>query len=577
MANKIMPIWKIAVLGLVLSFSVLLPGCNPPPQDGSGIVAEPLFGLVLDGRVANALVWVDRNNNGKLDNFEPNARTDKNGFFSHSGTDPNAEDFVNYCNLPSTDVRLRHCLRYGSSQSNVRIMVQGGIDLDTGEPLSGIMVLSDDLESLRDGERPIPIISPLTTLVASLNDPSQLILLRDALFSDADDEWLRRDFSQLTSLTSSSENLTATDAEMLTTGILILKLRELVFSLESDGFDRNSKQAQDAFLGAMIATLALNSSSPWSDWGFVELLSVLGFYEESVQSLRNSDSLPIDINQISGSISLSINQTRSILNQVDQLSDSDRNKLSASERSNRTKVILRTAKIIHEINLTSIETDTFNTRKDKATATAAYFTDPNNLAALQLAITGNDVSLSSLARDLAIADLDSLDLEREVANHTIQPLPEDTQWANTWRVFLPVNYTDELSDGSFIAIYLTGRPSFYEPIPRNGTVSACVNGSLIDDNTNSVEDRFINGSWLVLGKAQSGRIALSLSSGALQQSGTLQTRSDSEFVLETIEDNKRYTERVILQETPYLSSFEAPQNQSDCVALGNAIRSGLQL
>lgn len=542
---------------LALSCAALLVGCNPAPQDGLGQLAEPLFGLVIDGRIANGLVWVDRNNNGKLDlNFEPYAYTDENGFFSRS------EEGLNYCGLPSSNPQLRHCLRYDSAQGNARIMVSGGIDLFTGEPLKGVMVLTEDLRSLRANNRPTPVISPLTTLVASLEDPNQLDLLRAALFEDADENWLTRDFSKLTDPNELDENDPARrNPEMLATGIMILKLRDLVFSLEDSSFDRNSKQAQDNLLATIFASLNLTTSADqvgWNimgSWGNFEK-----FYDEYLNNtiaLRNNETLNFDRAELEkGFIRL-----ESSVSAITRYTSCDILFSICLER------IGKIAEVVHQLNRTAIANATAEADRDRAIATAEYFADPDNLDKLLDAISDNDVALSSLAQDLMKADdLADTNLDTLVSNNTIASLPVNQIWANTWRVFKAPEFDDELTENSYLAIYFNGA----NKDARSGSVHACLNGELKGEDGASVQNRFIGGNWLVLGQAQTGRIALSLRSGVLEQSGTMVYLNGDEFRFETIDDDgKRRAANVMRQGISFFDGHRLPRNNNDCARIGN--------
>lgn len=525
---------------LALSCAALLVGCNPAPQDGLGQLAEPLFGLVIDGRIANGLVWVDRNNNGKLDlNFEPYAYTDENGFFSRS------EEGLNYCGLPSSNPQLRHCLRYDSAQGNARIMVSGGIDLFTGEPLKGVMVLTEDLRSLRANNRPTPVISPLTTLVASLEDPNQLDLLRAALFEDADENWLTRDFSKLTD---------PNDRSTLATGIMILKLRDLVFSLEDSSFVRNSKQAQDQILASIIAALNIESSdfrNSWIfEWDLTTFLTYTLDYSNNTRTLRNNEALNFDQDQLARGF------TR-VQNSVSQIENNEIFDIHA---------LLKTAEIVFQLNHTAIANATLEAERDRAIATAEYFADPDNLDKLLDAISDNDVALSSLAQDLMKADLANTNLDTLVSNNTIASLPVNQIWANTWRVFKAPEFDDELTENSYLAIYFNGT----NKDARSGSVHACLNGELKGEDGASVQNRFIGGNWLVLGQAQTGRIALSLRSGVLEQSGTMVYLNGDEFRFETIDDDgKRRAANVMRQGISFFDGHRLPRNNDDCAGIGN--------
>jgi hypothetical protein len=123
------------------------------------VVSRPLYARAGDVPVDGANVYVDQNENGKLDAFEPRAVTDKDGFFSYNhltGTD--------YCASNVSSDLAKHCLRAPiGADAAVLIRVTGGYDTVTGRPFEGTLSLrARDLN--KDDLR---LVTPFTSLVAT--------------------------------------------------------------------------------------------------------------------------------------------------------------------------------------------------------------------------------------------------------------------------------------------------------------------------------------------------------------------------------------------------------------------------
>ncbi|MEJ2074371.1 MAG: hypothetical protein P8X79_13045 [Reinekea sp.] len=134
-----------------LATSLLITACDVASQDGNNTDSRKgMAGLVVDGRVAGGKVWVDANNNYKIDDFEPYAYTDSDGYYSY-----NPLTNTNYCSLPLiSDEYQRYCLLYGSSIESMIIRIKGGTDLSTGERLKGIMAMRSTISiSSADNDR----------------------------------------------------------------------------------------------------------------------------------------------------------------------------------------------------------------------------------------------------------------------------------------------------------------------------------------------------------------------------------------------------------------------------------------
>jgi hypothetical protein len=158
-------------------------GCSDGEnQDTQQEDATSFTGLVVDGRVARGFVWVDVNDNGAIDTFEPYAYTDADGYYGY-----NPLTHTNYCE----DTNHQYCLSTGMVEGDFTIRIAGGVDLGTGEPFEGVMTLNANLDDAKEVEQQvaemsgsdtskpdfIPVISPLTSLTGngSVTEKAELL------------------------------------------------------------------------------------------------------------------------------------------------------------------------------------------------------------------------------------------------------------------------------------------------------------------------------------------------------------------------------------------------------------------
>ncbi|QIA64939.1 hypothetical protein GT360_15340 [Vibrio astriarenae] len=88
---------KINKVALALSLSVLVTACDDDDVSTSSTNSTQNFSLsgsVIDGYIYNALVWIDANRNGQLDDSDPQAQTDHKGEYTLSLTEEQASNLV---------------------------------------------------------------------------------------------------------------------------------------------------------------------------------------------------------------------------------------------------------------------------------------------------------------------------------------------------------------------------------------------------------------------------------------------------------------------------------------------------
>lgn len=109
-------------------------GSNPPP------VSTTLTGVVVDGYVRGATVWLDQNNNNAFDAGEPSAVTGADGHFTLA--------------VQAAPAQL----------NGQRLRVAGGTDLSTGKAFASSMnALVEDAAS-----KPFVPVSPLSTVIEAM-------------------------------------------------------------------------------------------------------------------------------------------------------------------------------------------------------------------------------------------------------------------------------------------------------------------------------------------------------------------------------------------------------------------------
>lgn len=190
--------YKLKTLSVFVA-AIAFAGCEAGVQDGGGSDSRSsMNGLAVDGRVANGKVWADRDGDGALDDFEPFAWTDQYGYYTYRPAKEGEYTAKDYCATDATLDEQKHCLRYGASSDDVMIRIRGGIDLDTGEKLKGVMAMESSVsESSSAANRATPkVLSPLTTMLASVPE-AQKASLKAALGITAENEaaLLKKDYS----------------------------------------------------------------------------------------------------------------------------------------------------------------------------------------------------------------------------------------------------------------------------------------------------------------------------------------------------------------------------------------------
>ncbi|HEY6530616.1 MAG TPA: hypothetical protein VIZ65_18155, partial [Cellvibrionaceae bacterium] len=171
--------FKLNLLALSLA---CITSCGGSNQDRgtaaintSGNTEINIKGLAIDGHLARAKVYIDSDNNGLRDAWEPFAFTDNEGYFSYN---PNSQK--NYCGPSATTDEAQFCLKPARQYDNATLRITGGYDTLTGEPFNGQMSVR-----LKDAANN-HVVSPLSSLTSGLTETQSAALLAKLKLKSSD-------------------------------------------------------------------------------------------------------------------------------------------------------------------------------------------------------------------------------------------------------------------------------------------------------------------------------------------------------------------------------------------------------
>lgn len=131
----------------------------PPSEIESSPVTIPLS--LLNGYVANAIVWIDYKQNGALDSTEPFAFSDNQGFVSFN---PNTGK--NYCSSQLASERA-FCLQTGVSAERYTIKAAKGVEVLSGERFKSVLTTTIELHTANQFMQQLSSLPPRPTGDAS--------------------------------------------------------------------------------------------------------------------------------------------------------------------------------------------------------------------------------------------------------------------------------------------------------------------------------------------------------------------------------------------------------------------------
>ena len=467
----------------------LLAGCGGTGQDDGSpsLDIQEFGGSVIDGYLARASVFLDTNNNGTRDAWEPSAFTDNEGFYSfnpRSGTD--------YCADDATEQHQQYCLETAVKYDNVVVRVDGGYDVLTGEPFLGQMTRRVNVAA---GDQPADqLVSPITSIITAAQNDEEKNRMLEALGLEAAD--LDRDYLN----TDGSGTI---DADLLNKALTIHKAVTVLADRLTDTYDEigetfGTPNDASAFVYQALAKQVVESQDLDAALQPQQLYQVLDTAEEELRAVyeRKDINLPTDMGNaiIPGNFTRIAEVVSDIPPVVDALIDV--NAPPSSEEDVTGKARALEALVIKAVNEVSVD----NTIE----SAVAFFTDQSNeplIGALVESLGGDtaDVDLLS-ANDFSGADFDSV---LEVAQSSSVPesaVPISQVGGLQLRLSdMHLGSAPDKLDDSEIEFYFNG-----EPADAEGSFTACVkivndanqDGTLGEGNTRG---EIADGFWSKLG------------------------------------------------------------------------------
>lgn len=547
----------IKTLPLVIAAATLA-ACNPQ-QDGGGNKTQNMNGQAVDGRIANGLVFVDRNGNGRWDSAnEPSARTDAQGFYSYNpGVGRTA---IDYCDEPNSSLLARHCLEYSSNEPEVDIIITGGIDISTGERLKAAMVMGTTLqEGFNDTVTTMRRISPISTLLNSVTTPAERQALVAALAPEgmSESDLLRRDFSQAD---------TAENRRLLSNAVTIVALQSLINDVKGDdGSDKTPAERQREIAKSIAQSIA-NGDDLFGDDNVLET-----FVSEQLRNVSDDD----------GKKTAAIDSAVAVRTALRSLAD------SSSDDQQDIDSRIRAAEVVFQLARRAAVDG------DDAARTSIGQVNSTSVENIRSSLFNNvgsdeDFDVQSFTDAVKAVDIENDDLGTAAGNASLQGLPEGQEWGdNTWRVFRvdpnsDSGDVDDIDTETYLAMLFTD----FAGQAGTGQIWACFDVVLKEgvenDSEFNINKQFVFGNWDELSRS---RIAIDLKWNRFTRDGQIVyagiENDITRFrVTHDSEDAKDFDETMILDTEwtnelqnygPDNRGFGSPTSNAECESLHNVL------
>lgn len=485
----------------VFSLVALLSACGGTGQDDGSVSSfeQDYSGVVIDGYLARATVFLDTNNNGTRNSWEPFAFTDNDGYFSY-----NPLTDTNYCAAGASAELAQYCLTTNVSYSNVVIRIDSGYDVLTGEPFSGQM--SRRLSAVSADSTPNTLVSPLTSLITNIDsttDQGTVLSSLGLIASDLDVNYL--------SETGNDD----VNANLLNAALKVHKVVTVLADRITDTYDEIGDEVgtpNDA-TSVVYEELALQLISSETSFDATiasnsAMASVLDNTETQIQQLYqdNEFDLPADLGSTLAPSGFSrvidvANDIVDVVNVVVDVTDTD---IDRDEAVGQTRAI-------ESLVIKALDESSDDSTIDNA---ADFFTDVNNAALIDSLITSLSADTGDASvlaeNDFTGTDFDSVDEIESAAQLSSDAAPFTEIAGFQLRVSdLDLGSAPSDLDDAEIEWYFNGSPG-----DLSGTFSACVKyiegASLVALGDGNTRGEIVNGFWSLLGATQDSASSFSL-------------------------------------------------------------------
>jgi hypothetical protein len=432
-----------------------LTGCEVAPQDSSGVDSrQSLNGLAVDGRVAGGKVWVDSNDDYAVDDFEPFAYTDSNGYYSY-----NPINDENYCDLPEiSDEYQRYCLVFGSSMDSMTIRIKGGIDLGTGEKLKGVMAMTSTFDESVVAEKPL-VMSPLTTLLSAATDDTDRKEIREQMGIESDDD-LRVDFSAADNVKSK---------RLLANAVAVQTMMDILTG--SADADSTETAAQQKLIKSLSKSIATNKKPP-AEFNTEMLSSLVTEVSSDATKQESVSARLLDLNKEIHKIASagSLKEVNAQLKASEVIAQLVKKEASGSDAEAVKKILdsgIETLSIALKTTLTddTVEFDISSITTSLVTVGKTAVTNDTNFDVTEVTTAVNNAKLS-----------------------------KGTVWGGRWFVLQPTgSQADDVLPGAYLAIFLAGTAE-----SEDGKLGLCVNvkSATSSDPEDNFVNEFVGGTWI---------------------------------------------------------------------------------
>lgn len=495
-----LPTWfKLSPIAL----AAVLSACGGTGQDigASKPFSQTFQGLAIDGYIARSLVFIDYDNNGTRDPWEPSAFTDNDGYFSY-----NPKTDTNYCAPGTPENQAIYCLVSTRPIASAVIRIDGGYDVLTGEPFVGQL---SRRETVNENDSVVDtLVSPLTSLLTDIhdtNDRSSVLNSLQIQESDLDVDYLNTDGSG------------SVNTQLLNTALKVHKVVTVLSDRVTDTYSEigNAMATPNDLSGSTYKHLAsqlINSGTDVTTFlsDPANLRNVLTQTETDAKDIYTRRDFELSFSLSNDTNLTSIERAANNASQLTSLIDNVINVFDTSIDSSNIK---GRARAIESVVIKNLEESFLpDTSIDNA---VSFFNNPDNSGLVDTLITSLSRDTADLA-ELARNDFTGEDFDDTADMDNASQLPEGTVAFNDISgMQLRVSDLDlgwgpgNLKD-SEVEVYFHGSPG-----DLDGRFSACVkyiDGAHVDGTLGEANTRgeLVDGFWSLLGTSTAGDSSYSM-------------------------------------------------------------------